>query len=262
MKIEYCGICDKGACREVNQDAIFMDSKEDMALFAVADGMGGHRYGEAASGIIVSEIQRWWERCRTDARTKECSGYFLEVVSSLRAGIERANRIIYEQYNVGADVCGSTVAVLLICGRRYSILSSGDSRVYCLKGFGWKQMTVDDRWENQPDIIARYRPQQLKQHAYYGRLIRAVGVSETVMLNETMDTVRCGIRFLICSDGLYKMCPEKELKKILGRYKGGQNGDKLLAEMIRKVYRNGARDNASAILVRCTDLDNNEKGDN
>lgn len=250
MRIEYCGICDKGALREVNQDAVLMDTREDMALFAVADGMGGHMCGEAASGIIVTELQRWWEFVWRSLLRNGNAESFEKMISSLREQVAYANRVIYEQYNKGTDVCGSTIVILLIRGNNYYILSSGDSRLYSLKGMLWKQMTVDDVWENQPDIIASYQPQQMKEHAYYGKLIRAVGVTQNAEFYEKTGVLESGIRFLLCSDGLYKTCREKELKSILRRYKGKRNEEKLLNRMMRKVYENGARDNTSAILVR------------
>lgn len=253
MRIEYCGVCDKGAVREVNQDAIFMDVREDMALFAVADGMGGHMCGEAASGIIVTELRRWWERCRIVSHKIGNPENFDRIVCSLREQIAYANRVIYEQYNNGKNICGSTIVVLLIWGSSYCVLSCGDSRVYYLKGLRCGQMTVDDVWENQPDIIASYEPQRIKEHAYYGKLVRAVGVSKNAELSEQIDTLEGGGRFLLCSDGLYKMCTEKEIKKILRRYKGNRNGDKLLKQMMRRVYADGARDNTSVILVRWAD---------
>ncbi|MCM1124574.1 MAG: serine/threonine-protein phosphatase [Eubacterium sp.] len=253
MRIEYCGICDKGALREVNQDAVLMEAEEDMALFAVADGMGGHKCGEAASGILVTQLQRWWEFCWRNLLRNGKAESFDERMTSLREQVTYANKVIHEQYNRGTDICGSTIVILLIQGNCYYVLSSGDSRLYSLKGMCWEQMTVDDVWENQPDIIASYLPWQRKEHAYYGKLVRAVGVSEKAGFYERTGTLESGVRFLLCSDGLYKTCTEKELKNILRRYRGKRNEEKLLNRMIHKVYENGARDNASAILVRCID---------
>lgn len=250
MRIEYCGVCDKGAVREVNQDAIFMDVRKDMALFVVADGMGGHMHGEAASGIIVTELRQWWERCQAVSYRAGNPENFDRIVCSLREQITYANRVIYKQYNNGMNVCGSTIVVLLIWGSHYCILSCGDSRIYYLRGLRYEQMTMDDVWENQPDIIASYESRQIREHAYYGKLVRAVGVSKNVKLNEQINVLEDGGRFLLCSDGLYKMCREKDIKRILRRYKGNRNGDKLLKQMMRRVYADGARDNTSVILVR------------
>lgn len=249
MGIEYCGICDKGMKRTANQDAVFMTAGKGMGLFVVADGMGGHMYGEEASGIIVTELKRWWERT-LETRQENAEPPFESMVSSLKTQLSYANRIIYEQYNSGDDVCGSTVVVLLIIGRHFCVLSSGDSRVYCLRGRRFEQITVDDVWENCPEAAAEYQADSLANAAFYGRLVHAIGVCKDAVISENADGLAGDTCFLLCSDGLYKMCDPGDVKKLLRRYKGRGNGEALLRGIMKKVYANGARDNVSVILVR------------
>lgn len=244
MRIEYCGICDKGIQRLMNQDAVFMGAHGEMALFAVADGMGGHTRGEAASGTIIAEIKEWWEGLLSGIHGDEF-GY---IVFSLQQQLELANRIIYEHYN-SRGVCGSTVVVLLIHGRNYCVLSSGDSRIYYLNRRSWEQLTVDDVWENLPETRMNYSPNQQREHANYGKLTQAVGIASRMAMRGKRDVLKKGDRFLLCSDGLYKMCGEEAVKGLLKEYKGKKNGDKLLGRILREVYENGAKDNISVVLV-------------
>ena len=245
MRIEYCGLCDKGLNRVMNQDAVFMGAKQDKAVFAVADGMGGHRHGEAASGTIIAEIREWWERQLT-AGDNDCFG---EMACSLQRQIEGANRIIYEYYN-HAGVCGSTIVVLMIYKQEYCILSSGDSRIYYLNGRDWRQLTEDDVWENLPEVKSGYSPVQQREHANYGRLTQAIGIAKDTAIKGRMGILKQGDRFLLCSDGLYKMCGESAVKRLLQKYKGRRNGDRLLGQMLEEIYENGAKDNIAAVLVR------------
>lgn len=251
MKTEFSGVCDIGKIREVNQDAIFMDAGEDAALFAVADGMGGHFHGEAASGIVVGELRRWWEEFQADSYRKEQAGETGRVLLSLQQRLELANRTIYRQYNSDTQICGSTVAVLFIYRDSYCVLSSGDSRIYYANGLRWKQLTCDDVWENQPGVIEQYRPAELRRNANYGKLVHAIGTAKEAVFSGKTDILKDDDRFLLCSDGLYKMCREKELKKIVRSYKGNKNGTRLLGQMMDQVYEKGARDNISCILVCC-----------
>jgi len=245
MRVEYCGICDKGKKREINQDAIFMGVQDNIGLFAVADGMGGHLHGEAASGTITAELGRWWERFSQ-------SGYgqsFASVVFELKQQLELANRAIYEQYQK-SGICGSTVAVLFVYGQNYCIFSSGDSRIYYMNTFKWKQLTIDDVWENQPEIMGSYTLEQMRRHVNYGRLIHAIGISDDTVVNGKTDMLKDKDSFLLCSDGLYKACGIRDIKRILKKFRNGENGEELLRQALQKVYENGAADNISMVLVR------------
>lgn len=249
MKIDYCGISDKGKKREVNQDAVLMKVYKDKGLFVVADGMGGHLHGEMASAAIVEEMERWWE----ELTRKEQEEDFSEVFSSLRQRLEFINRVIYERYN-DSQVCGSTLAALLLCGANYGIFSSGDSRIYCRSGHKLKRLTMDDVWENQPQA-QRYPERERREHPDYGKLICAMGVSPEADLKGKTDTLKCNDCFLICSDGLYKMCREEDIKRTLKDYRNGKDGRQLAAGLLKIVYENGAADNVSFILVRVCDLE-------
>ena len=244
MKIEYCGISDKGRRREINQDAVLMKAHKDKALFVVADGMGGHSHGEVASAVIVEEMEKWWE----DFTRNEQKEDFREAFSSLRQRLELINRIIYERYN-GPQVCGSTLAALFFYGVNYGIFSSGDSRIYCRNGHKLKQLTTDDVWENQPQA-GLYPEKERKEHPDYGKLICAIGVSPDAAIKGMTDTLKDNDCFLLCSDGLYKMCSEEDMKRTLKDYRNNKDGKQLLAQLLKKVYENGAVDNVSIILVR------------
>ena len=250
MKTEFCGICDIGKRREKNQDAIFMDAGTDAALFAVADGMGGYLHGEEARGIIIGEMRKWWEEFPKRQQICGAAGDFGKMISALGQRLELANRMIYERYGSGREICGSTAAVLFLYRESYCVLSSGDSRVYYLNSFTWKQLTSDDVWENQPQTLERYTPAQIKAHKDHGKLVRAIGVAPEASISGKTDILKDRDCFLICSDGLYKMCREKDIRRAMREYRLGRDEKKPLQELLRTVYENSASDNVSAILVR------------
>lgn len=245
MTIEHNGLCDQGLKRRINQDAVFMGTGEYSALFVVADGMGGHSHGEKASRAVVEEFRRWWKMFRED-RVRD----FQHIVQELKNETACINQKIFCQFQKDG-VCGTTLAVLFIYYDQYCILSVGDSRVYHLRGWHMRQITVDDVWENQPEIILRGSRKNLSSHPNYGKLLHAVGTEDECTVNVRTDFLHNGDRFLLCSDGLYKMCDTKEIKSFMRSYKGRKNGSTVMEQILQTVYEKGARDNVSVIIALC-----------
>lgn len=239
--MEYRGICDVGLQRTMNQDAVYMAAKDDIGIFCVADGMGGHSHGERASREIVDGIAHWWQNFQETAYDRD----FSRMIYSLNQVLEKANRNIYQ--GSGREISGSTVVVLFIWHERYGILSAGDSRIYLCDRSRVKQLTVDEVWENQVNLHMSSRLK--KQHPNRGKLVNAVGIEADVKITSCTDTVRAGMVFMLCSDGLYKMCSDRVIARALKDCRRGDLED-IAGGLLRKVYEGGAVDNTSVVLVR------------
>lgn len=240
--MEYQGVCEVGLERTMNQDAIFMGANGDTGLFCVADGMGGHSHGERASREIVDGLEQWWEGFQASAYDYD----FSRMIYALNQVLEKANRNIYKMAGSG-QICGSTAVVLFVYRGRYGILSAGDSRIYLCDRSRVRQLTVDEVWENQVNLRLSNRVK--KQHPNWGKLVNAIGIAEDVRITSSTDQGREGMMFMLCSDGLYKMLPERLLHSYLRK----SRRDSLavtVSRMMGKVYDNGAKDNVSVVLVR------------
>jgi protein phosphatase len=246
IRLEYNGICDKGLKRKINQDRIFMDAKDETALFVVADGMGGHQHGERASEHIVSELGKWYESFNAN----DFEGDFNKIIWDINRMLELMNKTIYEFYDSDV-VCGSTVVVLFFYRDMYAVFWVGDSRLYVLKGWTCRAITIDDVWENQTEVRLKYSEQMMKANVNYGRLVNSMGVAQDARINVRTDTIKKGTKFMLCSDGLYKMCSKKEIYKMMRGYKGSNEGAALMSEYLSMVYKHGAVDNVSFIIVQC-----------
>lgn len=240
--IDYACKCEVGSKRDINQDSIAAFSKDDVGLFVVADGMGGHLEGEKASQQITRDMTEWW-----DGFSREKYGNnFQRMVESIKVSLEKANMTIYEEYNQ-KGICGSTVVVLFVFGSAYAVINVGDSRGYLSSGyFDWKQITYDDVWENQPGLPLSDKNN--KKHPDRGKLITAIGTKNFVRCHITTDDIKPGTKFLLCSDGIYRFCSEKKLKHFVRKVK--RNSIVTTCENIKDiVYKNGAKDNLSLIIV-------------
>ena len=247
MRIIYSGICDIGLKREKNQDSIYTYSgkNNDISLFVVADGMGGYASGELASQTITNGLSQWIDRFSPDLY----HGNFSKMMESLENKLEEINREIFFNYNQ-KQICGSTCILLFIYKEYYGIINIGDSRIY--KKEGWKIRTImkDDVWENSPDVQQKFSKKEIINHNNYGKLLQSVGTKENLILTSKTDVLKQGDTFLLCSDGLYKMCSERVLARLL-RMVSERNIEDLVKKMLAESYKAGAGDNVSIIVVKC-----------
>lgn len=247
MKVVYHGICDIGLKRTVNQDSIltYGSTQKEMYVFVVADGMGGHSDGELASGAITGGIGEWCKSFQPESVACD----FQHIVMALQNKIKEINRHIYQQLN-HSQICGSTCVVFLVYRNCYAIFSVGDSRIYQKRGFRVCSVMVDDVWENQRRVRENLSKKQREQHPDYGKLVMAMGVEEEVSISRKTDVLKAGDSFLLCSDGLYKYCSEKEIKKALKKV-SEQNIPLLTNHLLEQTHAQGAKDNVSIILAKC-----------
>lgn len=243
MHLEYAGRSDIGKVRKINQDALGIFQKEDAGLFVVADGMGGYAHGEKASQKVIEELSNWW-----NSFSPVLFGYeFQRMMSSIEQVIEYANEIINAQCNQD-EICGTTVVVLFIYQDYYGILYAGDSRCYMAQGRKWETLTVDDVWENQSFISKQER--MMLDHPNRGKLVNAIGVHKNVSCRMITNVLAKDTVFLLCSDGLYKFCHDKNLRNCARKCKDKERMEHEVAALINTVYDNEAKDNITVILVR------------
>lgn len=245
MRLEFSGKSDIGIKRQINQDAFCAYQQEDAGLFAVADGMGGYTNGEKASQKVVAELSNWWNSFSPVLFQYE----FRKMLLSIEQTIEYANRSIYRELNEN-EVCGTTVTVLFIYENFYGVIYAGDSRCYLCRGRKWEQLTVDEVWENQSDLSDEER--RMKNHPDRGKLVNAVGAKENVRCRVITDVISADTKFLLCTDGLYKFCADRFLRNAVKRCRDKKSMEQAINELMDRVYKNGAGDNISILIVRHT----------
>ena len=241
--MDYAEMSNVGNKREVNQDAIYAMSRGEIGLYVVADGMGGYEQGDKASKSIVDRMEGWWNGFSGAKYEND----FKKMVHSLQQALEQANRDIFYQYNQGA-VCGSTVVVLFCWKELYAILYVGDSRVYRYREHKFRQLTIDEVWENQADLTEEEKKKNWK--IYNGKLLNAVGIRDQLQCRVITDQINQEEIFLLCSDGLYKYCAEKQIRKYMRKAQKGGKLHKCCEALMKKTLAGEAKDNISIIIIR------------
>ncbi|MCL6707129.1 protein phosphatase 2C domain-containing protein [Pseudomonas sp. R2.Fl] len=205
----------RGYSHAHNEDAYLVSL--DAHVFAVADGMGGHRDGHKASSLVVSTLARDLDR----------PAGFEERITAANTAIEEANAILHNETiaNPALGISGSTVVVLVV-GEGYACcLWVGDSRLYLMRSGRLYLVSEDHSAES-------------------GALTRAVGSAGKVAVERRLVELSDGDVFLLCSDGLLKGMTEETLIDILAG--GGENvADRLLAKSVA----GGSADDITLVLV-------------
>lgn len=229
FEIDSGAASDTGPVRKENQDHYL--SNTDRRLWAVADGMGGHRNGAAASQMVVDALNAL-EPASTLNTTFQAIASALDAVNAdLRRGA------VSGPSEDRAPCGGSTVVALAIRGREWGVAWAGDSRAYVWRNEELTQVTRDHSVgaADTPGAAASAN----------GEITRAVGGHDHLQLDFVADIVLPGDRFLLCSDGLYVALGEEVLAECL-RKPAAQEACTSLIDAAREA---GARDNVTAVVV-------------
>ncbi len=241
---DYAQISSKGLVRDINQDAIFAEVENNVGLFVVADGMGGHSSGERASLAVCNGLKEWW--MSIDKKAIKSSA---DIIQDLTSEIKKISKNIFDEFSENKQQGGTTVCALLILASSYTVISVGDSRAYCYEK-NLKQITQDDVWENLPEVRNKYSEAEKIADNRSGKLTQAAGFDEEISPRISRGILKKGMTFLVCSDGVYKYCNEQDIKKILKPGLFGNKAANMVEEIKKCVEGHGAGDNFSAIVCR------------
>ena len=222
-----------GRVRELNEDRLV--DRPDLGLWAVADGMGGHRAGEVASGMIVEALEQV-------GGFRSGYAYLTAVCAELQA-VNRA-LVARAAQTPGGGVMGATVVALLIFEDHYACVWAGDSRAYRLRRGKLSQITRDHSLVQAMVEAGELTPQDARVHSKANVVTRAVGAAESLKLDVEHGPALAGDLFLLCSDGLTGAVEDAELEALLA-CEGLAAADDLLGLALMR----GARDNVSFVLV-------------
>lgn len=237
MELKSGFVCDRGLNpkRPVNQDRYLAIAER--GLFAVFDGVGGQRAGEVASQTAADTIEEALTHTRADSS--------LELI---RRAIQFANRDIFEmaESDPAYKTMATTIALLHIDGNRATIAHVGDSRVYRLEEGRFYRETLDHTDYND-DIKAGVVNKDRETDRGRNVINRALGVEAGVDVETKTIQVRDGVRFLLCSDGIYRHISDEEIARVLAQTKDPQRA---ADELKRMVHERGADDNLTAVVVQ------------
>ena len=238
MNVAVGAASDIGQVREGNEDSYLVIAP----LYAVADGMGGHRGGEVASNLALETVQTLFE---------QGSGTLAEQV-------EQANRAVFDRSQKDRRVSGmgTTLTAALIDGGRVHLAHVGDSRAYLFRAGELSLLTEDHTLVHKMVVEGEITEEEAETHPHRSILTRALGVDAAVQVDESDVEVAGGDRILLCSDGLTGMVSDEQIREILGRNPDPQPA---VDELVKEANRAGGIDNITAVILDFVDDESGEE---
>lgn len=251
MRIKSFGLTDIGRKRGRNEDSFLVN--DDLGLFVVADGMGGHSGGEFASRFAVSTVEEVLQSMKMDPEATVISGVNENGTSfgeHLRYAIEVASQKIYDQALFEPELkgMGTTVAALLVDGDKVCIANVGDSRVYLLRGGDLKQITEDHSLVSEQMKAGLLTEEDAKKHRLKNIITRSVGYQEEVEADLFYLDLQANDCFIMCSDGLTNMIEDNTIGDTVLR--AGGDLEKACQTLVNFANEKGGDDNITVVLCQ------------
>lgn len=236
--MRWAQVTDIGLVRTSNEDSLLISG--NIGLFAVADGMGGHRAGEIASATALQIVER-------------------ELISRLNIGdkpgtalvnsVQEANRAVYEISRRNPELMGmgTTVTACLIRDKEAYLAQVGDSRAYLLRSGAIARLTEDHSLVQELVKKGGISEEQALIHPQRNVLTRALGTESVLEVDLYRIGIGPGDLLLLCTDGLTGyLLPGEMLNTVQ------ESGDleDAARKLLKKALGCGGADNITIILIK------------
>jgi len=243
-----------GRQRDHNEDSLFYfnstfansSSDTNFGVFVVADGMGGHEFGEVASRVASKTVGEHIVRklffplfSPVDTEPPE---------ESIQEIIENAIKLAQNAVMQKAPGGGTTITTGLIFGDQITIGHVGDTRLYFLFPDGRTEVkTSDHSLVKRLVDLGQITESEAKNHPNKNVLYRALGQSEPFRPDLFSATIPKPGHILICSDGLWGSVSDEELFRIT---RNSETPAIACSKMVDAANKAGGPDNISVILIK------------
>ena len=248
MKLTYYGQTDVGKRRDHNEDCLFVD--EEVGLYVVADGMGGHAAGEVASATAVDVLKEEFKKNSELINSYKSDGPYEvreQVLKMIEATVQKACSTIYSmgQKDKKRAGMGTTLSAMLIADSGGFIAHVGDSRIYLIREEQVHQLSIDHTLVNEQLKRGAITKEDARKARYKNVITRALGIQESVRVDTLHLDILPGDKFLLCSDGLHGYLKAGEVEKIL---EAGPVED-VCQRFIDLANDRGGKDNITTVFI-------------
>jgi len=233
-EVNYAARTDVGKVRDHNEDCYGVN--EDLGLYVLADGMGGHASGEVASKIAVVTVE-----------AKITQG--LNLVDA----IEQAHLAILEgvKNREGRPGMGTTIVAVQLNGNKYTLAWVGDSRAY-LWDEGLQQISKDHSMVQMLIDSGQITEAAARVHPRKNIIFQSLGSAqmERFQVDMKQGMLYRNQKIILCSDGLSDEVTDNEMKRIINECQSlGDSDDDIVDKLVEAALNNGGSDNISVIII-------------
>lgn len=235
---------DVGKIREINQDSFSYTDLDELPLFLVADGMGGHNAGEVASSIAVDTIKKMFYNSIDSFLARD-----IDVPQFIIDALSTANKEIMNmaKENAGYNGMGTTVTMAFLFENVLYVGHIGDSRAYLLRGCELVQLTQDHSLVAELVRNGSISQEEAINHPQKNIITRALGTNEEIKIDIISKEIEKDDIVILCTDGLTNMVSDERIKNILISNKDIQDSCNILIKTANDL---GGFDNTTVMLIK------------
>lgn len=241
-----------GKQRDHNEDSLFTftitlgngTNSQSFGLYIVADGMGGHQYGEVASNTAIRTVASYFIR-KFHPIIADASVTLDESLQEImQNAVKEAQRAVMK----AAPGSGTTLTAVLVLGQQMTIAHVGDSRAYSVQPDGRVSiLTRDHSLVRRLEEMGQITSEEAAIHPQRNVLYRALGQGDFLEADIfTAPFPQPGYLFL-CSDGLWGVVSDTEIFRNISEAKNIQTA---CQNLVAAANAAGGPDNISAVLVQ------------
>jgi len=231
-----------GKVRDHNEDAARID--REIGLYAVADGLGGHKAGEHASNLAVEVLAYSLHEALESGQEPS--------LDLLLSAFDRANQSILcdAEKRPEREGMGTTLTALQVIDRRLLLAHVGDSRAWRLRDGVIEQLTRDHTVVADQVRDGILSDEEAREHPMRHILSRCLGASEELEVDLVEADVAVDDVYLLASDGINDGLSPSDMGALLRR-----NPDACIAArmLVTRACECDGHDNITAVVVSCSE---------
>ena len=242
-----------GKQRELNEDSLLVLTSTlagnagnvPFGLYIVADGMGGHQYGEVASNTAMrtfsGHIMRQFHSYLFNLPTTPLDESLHDLMS---AGVTQAQEAIQRD----APGSGTTLTAALVLGNQITIAHVGDSRAYAVYPDGrFDLITRDHSLVGRLEELGQITAEEAANHPQKNVLYRALGQGEVLEPDLFSVTFPKNGMLMLCSDGLWGVLKEQQMHQAIN---DAPTLEDACQNLVNAANAAGGPDNISVVIVK------------